>query len=326
MLQHMTVWAVGDEVYVECARAGSQELFDYLQKMIFWSDVQIEITDLAIVTVVSDSPAEPLDCCVASASYPLGVASGPLVTDLLVERSALLDAASLLVEQGYRLAGLMAWEAERVMAVMPEVGVDTDTTTIPHETYAFVKDQRAVHFDKGCYRGQETVARVHFLGRSPRTLVQVYLDGSVPELPAPGTPITAGGTRSVGVLGTVVDHADFGPIGLAEAVCRGQAAGRWGVRPERRNGHGRLGGDEGRGPRSYRKAPWRQVICTGHTSRRGHVSVVGTCRLLCSLGIKRIESLIRNAHKAHAFRSCQGGLAHGSRSREGKAGQGSTPA
>jgi len=229
VLQHMTVWAVGDEVYVECARAGSQELFDYLQKMIFWSDVQIEITDLAIVTAVSDSPAEPLDCCVASASYPLGVASGPLVTDLLVERSALLDAASLLVEQGYRLAGLMAWEAERVMAVMPEVGVDTDTTTIPHETYAFVKDQRAVHFDKGCYRGQETVARVHFLGRSPRTLVQVYLDGSVPELPAPGTPITAGGTRSVGVLGTVVDHADFGPIGLAllkrSAVGKQLAAG-----------------------------------------------------------------------------------------------------
>ena len=71
----------------------------------------------------------------------------------------------------------------------------------------------AVHLDKGCYRGQETVARVHNLGKPPRMLVLVQLDGSG-ERPVTGDPLLAGG-RAVGRLGSVVDHVDDGPIGLA---------------------------------------------------------------------------------------------------------------
>ncbi len=71
----------------------------------------------------------------------------------------------------------------------------------------------AVHLDKGCYRGQETVARVHNLGKPPRMLVLLHLDGSA-DRPATGDPVLAGG-RSVGRLGTVVDHVDFGPVALA---------------------------------------------------------------------------------------------------------------
>jgi folate-binding Fe-S cluster repair protein YgfZ len=67
--------------------------------------------------------------------------------------------------------------------------------------------------DKGCYRGQETVARVHNLGRPPRMLVLLHLDGSE-ERPATGDPVLAEG-RQVGRLGTVVDHVDLGPIALA---------------------------------------------------------------------------------------------------------------
>jgi folate-binding Fe-S cluster repair protein YgfZ len=70
-----------------------------------------------------------------------------------------------------------------------------------------------VHLDKGCYRGQETVARVHNLGKPPRMLVLVQLDGSA-DRPATGDPLLAGG-RSVGRLGTVIDHVDDGPIALA---------------------------------------------------------------------------------------------------------------
>jgi len=71
----------------------------------------------------------------------------------------------------------------------------------------------AIHLDKGCYRGQETVARVHNLGKPPRMLVLLHLDGSV-DRPSTGDPVLAGG-RSVGRLGTVVDHVDLGPIALA---------------------------------------------------------------------------------------------------------------
>jgi folate-binding protein YgfZ len=88
--------------------------------------------------------------------------------------------------------------------------VDTDERTIPHEV-GWIGG--AVHLDKGCYRGQETVARVHNLGKPPRMLVLLHLDGSV-DRPSTGDPVLAGG-RSVGRLGTVVDHVDLGPIALA---------------------------------------------------------------------------------------------------------------
>jgi folate-binding Fe-S cluster repair protein YgfZ len=77
-----------------------------------------------------------------------------------------------------------------------------------------------VHLDKGCYRGQETVARVHNLGRPPRMLVLTHLDGSE-RRPVTGTPVLANG-RGVGRVGTVVDHVDLGPIALA-LVKRGVA-------------------------------------------------------------------------------------------------------
>jgi folate-binding Fe-S cluster repair protein YgfZ len=73
----------------------------------------------------------------------------------------------------------------------------------------------AVHLEKGCYRGQETVARVHHLGRPPRALRLLHLDGvTTDELPARGTEITAEG-RTVGFIGTAARHAELGPIALA---------------------------------------------------------------------------------------------------------------
>jgi folate-binding Fe-S cluster repair protein YgfZ len=71
-----------------------------------------------------------------------------------------------------------------------------------------------VHLDKGCYRGQETVARVHNLGRPPRRLVLLHLDGSDVELPAVGSPLMLG-EREVGRVGTAVRHFELGPIALA---------------------------------------------------------------------------------------------------------------
>jgi folate-binding protein YgfZ len=97
-----------------------------------------------------------------------------------------------------------------VAGLRPRLGVDTDERTIPHEV-GWIGP--AVHLDKGCYRGQETVARVHNLGKPPRMLVLVHLDGST-DRPATGDPVLAGG-RTVGRLGTVVDHVDDGPIALA---------------------------------------------------------------------------------------------------------------
>jgi tRNA-modifying protein YgfZ len=117
-----------------------------------------------------------------------------------------------------RPAGVWAYEAHRVAGLQPRLGVDTDDRTIPHEVGWI---DTAVHLDKGCYRGQETVARVHNLGKPPRMMVLTHLDGSVSR-PATGAAVLTGG-RAVGRLGTVVDHVDLGPVALA-LVKRGLAA------------------------------------------------------------------------------------------------------
>lgn len=109
------------------------------------------------------------------------------------------------------LAGTWALEALRVAAWRPRLGFETDHRTIVHEVDWL---RTAVHLHKGCYRGQETVARVHNLGRPPRRLAFLHLDGSGHVLPERGTAVTAAG-RPVGALTSVARHYEDGPIALA---------------------------------------------------------------------------------------------------------------
>lgn len=109
------------------------------------------------------------------------------------------------------LAGTWAAEALRVAAWRPRLGFETDHRTIPHEVDWL---RTAVHLTKGCYRGQETVARVHNLGRPPRRLVMLHLDGSGHLLPERGSDVMDG-DRRVGHLTSVARHHELGPIGLA---------------------------------------------------------------------------------------------------------------
>ncbi len=105
--------------------------------------------------------------------------------------------------------GTWAFDAMRIAAGVPRIFVDTDHKTIPNEIGLL-----GTHLEKGCYRGQETVARVHTLGRPPRRLVQLHLDGTQSELPEPGAPIEFNG-RTVGFVGSAARHHELGPIALA---------------------------------------------------------------------------------------------------------------
>jgi folate-binding protein YgfZ len=107
--------------------------------------------------------------------------------------------------------GMWAFEALRIARGEPRLGLDTDHRTIPNEAGWI---GTAVHLDKGCYRGQETVARVHTLGRPPRRLTLLHLDGSDNWLPARGSDLLAG-DRPVGFVGTSARHHELGPIALA---------------------------------------------------------------------------------------------------------------
>ena len=111
---------------------------------------------------------------------------------LILPRERLPSVAADLAGARGRLAGMWALEALRIAGHRPRFGTDTDHRTIPHEVGWI---ETAVHLSKGCYRGQETVARVHNLGHPPRRLVLLHLDGSEDRLPAHGDPVSRDGDR-----------------------------------------------------------------------------------------------------------------------------------
>ncbi len=108
-------------------------------------------------------------------------------------------------------AGLWAFEALRIERGEPRFGIDTDHRTIPNEVGWI---GTAVHLNKGCYRGQETVARVHNLGRPPRRLALLHLDGSENRLPTVGADVTDEAGKVVGRVGSSARHHELGPVAL----------------------------------------------------------------------------------------------------------------
>lgn len=107
-----------------------------------------------------------------------------------------------------RPVGMWAFEAARITAGIPRIFIDTDHKAIPNEIGLV-----GTHLDKGCYRGQETVARVHTLGRPPRRLVLLHLDGMESQLPTPGAALVHG-ERQVGFVGSSSRHHELGPVAL----------------------------------------------------------------------------------------------------------------
>lgn len=211
--------------YIDTEPWREAPLIDFLRKMVFWADVTVEKADLAVLSLmgphladkdvlatleIDELPAEGTAVPVEGAGFVRRWPSESIELDFLVASHEKDNWLKLLESRGVRQAGIWAYEANRVAHKRPRLGVDTDERTIPHEVDWIGS---AVHLDKGCYRGQETVARVHNLGKPPRMLVLLHLDGSDAR-PAAGDPLLAGG-RAVGRLGTVIDHVDLGPIALA---------------------------------------------------------------------------------------------------------------
>ncbi|WP_055557319.1 folate-binding protein YgfZ [Streptomyces sp. NBRC 110028] len=194
-----TTWA-----HVEPGSQG--DLIAYLESMKFF--YRVEIADRteshAVVHLPAGSIAETPEGAVARET-----AHG---RDLFLPRT---DLESFAAASGPPI-GVLAYEALRVEAHRPRLGLETDHRTIPHELGWI---GTAVHLQKGCYRGQETVARVHNLGKPPRRLVFLHLDGSEVKLPGHGAPIrlAADGEegRQLGFVTSSARHHELGPIALA---------------------------------------------------------------------------------------------------------------
>jgi folate-binding protein YgfZ len=192
---HLHLVETGDDVLVHVEPGTAEPLRAFLDGMRFLMRVEVSVVDdLAVVWTPGSVPAGET----AATATGFG-------------RYALVPREELPAALGDQPAGVLAHEALRVHALRPRLGLDTDHRTLPHEVGWLVS---AVHLDKGCYRGQESVARVHNLGRPPRRLALLHLDGSDSELPAVGSPLLLG-DREVGRIGTAVRHYELGPLALA---------------------------------------------------------------------------------------------------------------
>jgi folate-binding protein YgfZ len=227
VLHHMVLAHVGGTVWLDTEPGDAPELLGYLDRMRFWSKVEPRdaSAERAVLSVVGPDTAAVLSA--AGVPVPEGAyacradAGAPVVrrmpwpgkdaADLLVPRSDRDAWWQRLTAAGARQAGTMAFEALRVESLRPRLRLDTDERTIPHEV-GWIGS--AVHLTKGCYRGQETVARVANLGRPPRRQVLLHLDGGDEELPVTGDPVLREG-RAVGRVGTVVQHHELGAVALA---------------------------------------------------------------------------------------------------------------
>lgn len=174
---------------------GAREgLLSWLESMKFWTQVELAARDDLALWWLGAEVGDPDG----------GVVVGRAST-IAGGREVLLPAEAA-APAGVVEAGQWAHEALRLAAGLPRIGIDTDERTLPNEIGLF-----GTALDKGCYRGQETVARVHNLGRPPRRLVRLLFDGDAPAI---GSAIIADG-KTIGTLTSVAQHHELGPIGLA---------------------------------------------------------------------------------------------------------------
>jgi len=187
--------------WVTCEPTSTDALLTYFTRMRFRMELTIEnVTDEWAVLFQPIAQPHP-----DFLTWVTPDVSRWAAREILVPRSA---AASLVSAAP---VGVWAYNAYRVAAGIPRQGFETDHHTIPHEL-GWIGS--AVHLNKGCYRGQETVSKVARMGKPPRRLTLLHFDGSQDAMPAVGTEVLLGETV-VGFVGTAVQHHELGPIALA---------------------------------------------------------------------------------------------------------------
>lgn len=228
---HLELVEDGEAVWAHVEPGRAPILVEFLESMRFLLRVEPAdvTTDYALVSVlesaeggerVGQAQQDAASAAVSAASERAVAArrKAPHGWDMFVPRERLSEAVGELrapppESDGGQpaLVGLWGFEAFRIAEHRPRFGLDTDDKTLPNE---MVWLDTAVHLDKGCYRGQETVAKIYNTGLPPRRLVFLHLDGSVDKLPAPGDPIEREDGKQAGFVGSAARHHELGPIAL----------------------------------------------------------------------------------------------------------------
>ena len=181
-----------------------EPLIGYLDSMRFLLDVQVEDRTASFAVVWADA-ADTADAAWWAVPEPFA-ARGLTGGQRVIPRDSLPQVMRSAIP-----CGSWALEALRVAALLPREGCETDARTIPNEIGWLGS---AVHLNKGCYRGQETVAKVHNLGRPPRRLGLVHLSGGAEQPAGHGDAVMLDG-REVGWIGTGAQHYELGSVATA---------------------------------------------------------------------------------------------------------------
>jgi folate-binding protein YgfZ len=212
----LTTWLMVDSKNTEA-------LLSWLQKMVFRMKVEIVNRSAGFATL--GATAAQSELAFVSNNHPLvwkdqwpgEVVGGFRYSTRSVDYSwfehlvQIVDLEKALA--GKSLAGTMAADGLRVAAGRPKAINEVDEKSLPHELDLLAT---AVHLSKGCYRGQESVAKVHNLGHPPRRLTFLHLDGSEHALPDVGDEVRVlGEDKSRGKITSVAQHFEMGPIALA---------------------------------------------------------------------------------------------------------------
>ncbi|HLS01390.1 MAG TPA: glycine cleavage T C-terminal barrel domain-containing protein [Beutenbergiaceae bacterium] len=226
----------GDTAWLIADSGRGEALADFLAWMKFAYDVEIASPEFAVIGTRQDGPelvgVDGQTLPVWRDPWPAVGEGGTEYTRLdephpgnewqaamwFVPRDDLPAVVKQAVDAGARMAGTWGWEALRIASWRPRFNRDVDERSIPHELDWI---RTGVHLNKGCYKGQETIARVFNMGKPPRRLVFLHLDGSEHTFPQPGDEVVAG-ERKVGTVTSVGQHHVQGPIALA-LVRRGTA-------------------------------------------------------------------------------------------------------
>ncbi|MUL43315.1 folate-binding protein YgfZ [Streptomonospora sp. PA3] len=208
---HLSLVEDGTAVWMHTEPGAGADLAAFLDSMRFMLRVEVEdLSDARAVLTLAGPDREAALALVPDLGADVPLRRTDSGVDLFLPAESVSPVAAALADAGIRPAGMWAHEAARIADHRPRLGLDTDHRAIPHEM-GWVGP--AVHLDKGCYPGQETVARVHNLGRPPRRLVLLHLDGTAERLPERGAAIELEG-RSVGAVGSSARHHELGPIAL----------------------------------------------------------------------------------------------------------------
>jgi folate-binding protein YgfZ len=220
MLADLRVLDRGAELLVDTERPALQDLFTVLHRHRIGYAVELHKRTLerGLISLLGPRARELAECRAlpleehANASHelagrPVVLVATDLGIDVICEAA---DTGALLAELRERGAvdvSEATAECRRIERGRPRYGVDLDESVIPQEAGL---NERAVSFTKGCYVGQETVARLFYKGKPNRHLRGLRLDRPV----APGSAILLG-ERDVGRVSSVAESPRFGAIGLA---------------------------------------------------------------------------------------------------------------